>query len=191
MNAWGYETCDDPAPSILTPQEFRALTGNKVSSRDELLKPMLDAVSASVRSYCGWHVSPELACSWIGEADGRIIRLPVMAATILEVRIGGRVIDPDSYEWTSQGLIRLACANANRWRSVEVDFTAGTEATGELGAVVAQIAANALIARPGIAEEHAGQVGLTYNQTGTGITGGVSILPRDRELLRPWRIVGV
>ena len=61
---------------------------------------------------------------------------------------------------------------------------------GSLGAIVAQIASNALAAAPGIAEEHAGGVGATYNKTGDGITGGVSLLARDKELLSPYVLSG-
>lgn len=187
MGAWGYTTCGD-VPAILTPQEFRALTGNKVVSTDEALKPMLEAVSASIRSYCGWHIAPELSCSWIGEATGKIVRLPAMAVEVEEVRVSGHALDESAYEWTQQGLIRLHTCAPQAWRSVEVDFLAGVDVATEIGAVVAQIASNAIVARPGVAEEHAGQVGMTFNQTGTGITGGVSILSRDKALLEPWRI---
>ena len=57
-----------------------------------------------------------------------------------------------------------------------------------LAELVAQIASNALVAAPGIAEEHAGSVGATYNKTGDGITGGVSLLARDKELLTHYRL---
>lgn len=189
MNEWGYYTVGD-CPTIITPEQFRALTGGKLSSKPETVKAMLEAVSSAARGYCGWHISPELECVYQGEADGGIVRLPAMAVTdVLRVEVNGREVDPSTYEWTKVGLVKLHCnCCAERWNSTRVYFTAGVDAAGGLAAVVAQIASNALVAPAGIASEHAGQVGLTYNQTSSGVSGGVSLLSRDMALLSPWRL---
>lgn len=191
MNEWGYTTCGD-APAIITPDEFRALTGGKLSSTDATVRAMLAAVSSAVRGYCGWHVTPELECSFTGEADGGLVRLPAMLVSdVSRVTVQGRELSPDQYEWSKDGIIRIRCCCASRWGSLHVHYTAGTDSAGALAAVVAQMASNALVAAPGIASEHAGQVGLTYNQTANGVSGGVSLLGRDAALLEPWRLVRV
>ena len=86
-------------------------------------------------------------------------------------------------------MVRLkSSAFPDEWRSVVCVYTAGFDA-GSIGQVVAQIASNALAAAPGVANERAGNVSITYNQTGSGITGGVSLLPRDYAILAPYRLV--
>lgn len=189
MLSYGYELADGAElASIITPAEFDALTGGRMSSTTEQVQAMLDAVSAAVRSYCGWHLAPALACTWTGEAPGGYVTLPAMGVSAVSaVRVSGEELDPSAYEWSRSGELRLhRCAP--KWGSVEVDFTAGYDDAQALGAVTAQIAANALAAAPGVREEHAGAVGISYNQTASGVSGGVALLDRDRALLDPWRI---
>lgn len=189
MLSWGYDLTDGGQPSsIITPEQFALLTQGRMSSTTQQVQAMLDAVSASVRGYCGWHLSPSLSCSWRGDAPSGICQLPAMGVTsVTSVKVAGTTLDPSEYEWSSSGLVRLrGCAPA--WGSVVVEFVAGYDDSADLGAVVAQMAANALAASPGVREEHAGQVGISYNQTASGVSGGVALLDRDRMLLDRWRV---
>ena len=58
----------------------------------------------------------------------------------------------------------------------------------DLAAIVAQIAANALVATPGVQSERAGDVQISYNSTAYGVSGGVALLDRDKLLLAPHRL---
>ena len=166
MYSWGYDLAVGTAlPSIITPAQFALLTQGRMSSTTEQVQAMLDAVSAAVRGYCRWHVAPALPCVWVGDAPDGICHVPAMGvSSVSSVTVDGR------------------------WGGVTVEFTAGYEDTDDLGGVVAQIAANALAASPGVREEHAGQVGITYNQTANGVSGGVRLLDSDRMLLDRWRV---
>lgn len=189
MYSWGYDLADGTAlPSIITPAQFALLTQGRMSSTTEQVQAMLDAVSAAVRGYARWHVAPALPCVWVGDAPDGICHVPAMGvSTVTSVTVDGRDLGPGEYEWSRSGLVRLR-SRAPRWGGVEVEFTAGFEDVDDLGGVVAQIAANALAASPGVREEHAGQVGITYNQTANGVSGGVRLLDSDRMLLDRWRI---
>ena len=55
--------------------------------------------------------------------------------------------------------------------------------------VVAQIASNALAGAAGVSSETAGGVSISYNRTADGVSGGVSLLPRDKEMLQAYRLV--
>ena len=189
MNPWGYDRADGKEfPSIITPAQFAVLTQGRMSSTTEQVQDMLDAVSDAVRGFCGWHLAPALECAWVGDAPDGICQLPAMGVTVTSVEVGGAALDPSAYEWSESGLVRLPC-RAPRWRSVRVEFTAGYDGgTGAIGAAVAQVAANALAASPGVREEHAGQVGISYNQTDNGVSGGLRLLESDRALLDPWRV---
>lgn len=172
--------------SIITVEQFRAMYPG-LSSTDAQIQAVLDAVSESVRTYCGWHVAPPMECEFTGEGEGRLLMLPAMgvsAVTSLEIE-GQEVTD---YEWTAAGMVRLKSGEfPDVWRSVNVEYTAGFIGA-DIAQVVAQIAANSLVAAPGVSSESAGNVSISYNKTGDGITGGVSLLARDYNLLAPYRL---
>ena len=187
---WGYTVelaqGATSVPSIITVAEFKALCPG-LSSTDTEIQAALDVVSAAIRDYCGWHVAPSLQCTFTGEGEGRLLVLPAMGVTaVSSLEVEG--VSATEYEWTAAGMLRLvSSAFPDKWRSVECVYNAGFEA-GAIGQVVAQIASNALAAAPGVANERAGNVSITYNQTGAGITGGVSLLPRDYALLAPYKL---
>lgn len=185
---WDYEITNINLPPIIDATEFDAITGGVMSSTTEQVTKKLEGVSSAIRDYCGWHVSPIRTCVYIGNGEGRLLVLPAMLVTAIDyVKIDGVSVE---FEWQSNGLVRLKQGRfPDSWRSVECRYSAGVDSSSVLGEIVAQIAGNALAAAPGIVEEHAGSVGATYNKTGDGITGGVSLLARDKALLAPYKLV--
>lgn len=181
---WGYSVAS--LPPIISVAEFRAICPG-LSSTDTQAQAVIDAVCSVVRDWCGWHVAPSLACEFTGHGEGRLLMLPAMGVTSVdELQIGGTACA--DYEWTGAGMVRLTGdAFPHAWRSVVCRYKAGFTGAA-IGQAVAQIAANALAAAPGVSSERAGNVSITYNQTGSGITGGVSMLPRDYEILAPYRL---
>lgn len=180
---WGYSV--ETLPPMLHIEQFRAIYPD-FSADDEAVEGALDATSCAIRDYCGWHVSPQLECTFTGEGDGRMLILPAMGVTSVDsLSVNGESVE---CEWKSCGLVRLKRGYfPDSWRSVVCEYTAGFDAVS-VSQVVAQIAANAIAAAPGVANERAGNVSITYNQTGQGITGGVSLLPRDYALLAPYKL---
>ena len=180
---WGYSV--DELQPILSVDDFRLLCPG-LSSTDGQLAAVLDAVGASIRNYCGWHVSPVLECTFVGEGEGDLLFLPAMGVKdVKSLTIDGT--SRDVYEWKHTGIVRVDNRFPDKFRSVECVYDAGFS-SASIGQVVAQIASNAIVAAPGVANERVGDVSIAYNQTGTGITGGVSLLPRDYELLAPYKL---
>lgn len=180
---WGYEV--DELPPIIDVDNFRLLCPG-LSSTDPQILAALNAVSASVRDYCGWHVSPVLECMFVGEGEGEMLFLPAMGIKcITTLTVNGKEVD--DYEWKHTGIVRHSECFPDTFRSVKCVYTAGFSSES-IGQVVAQIASNAVVAAPGVANERVGDVSIAYNQTGAGITGGVSLLPRDYELLAPYKL---
>ena len=181
---WGYTV--PYLPSMISLEDFRIICPG-LSSEDSQVQAVLDAVSAAIRDWCGWHVSPSCECVFTGNGEGRLLVLPAMGVTdVSSLVVGGAAVT--DYEWTAAGMVRLKSGVfPDVWRSVECVYTAGFD-TAAIGQVVAQIASNALVAAPGVANERAGNVSITYNQTGAGITGGVSLLPRDYAILAPYKL---
>lgn len=194
MTRWGYEVALDEGaeklPPIIDADQFGILTGGVMSSTPDQIAAVLDAASQAVRDWCGWHVAPVLQCSWTGQGEGRQMLLPCLAVrSIASIAVGGAALAEDAYEWLPSGVVRLPRGCFPRaWRSVEADFYAGVDATGALGAAVAQIAANALAASPGVRAERIGTASIDYNQTASGVSGGIRLLPSDLDLLAPYRL---
>ena len=180
---WGYEV--EYLPSMIDVDEFRTMCPG-MASDDNQVQVVLDAVSYAIRDYCGWHVSPQLKCKFTGEGEGRMLILPAMGVTSVDsLKVGGENVA--DFEWTAAGMVRQGAMFPDVWRSVECEYNAGFD-SGAICQVVAQIASNALAAAPGVSSERAGNVSITYNQTGVGITGGVSLLPRDYAILAPYKL---
>ncbi len=182
---WGYSVEGELGP-LVSLESFKLLCPG-LSSTDEQITAVLDAVSSAVRDYCGWHVAPSVECTFVGNGEGRLLVLPAMGVTDVDsLTVDGS--DVSGFEWSAAGMVRLKQdVFPDSWRSVECAYTAGFD-SDSIGQTVAQIASNALAAAPGVANERAGNVSITYNQTGTGITGGVSLLPRDYAILAPYKL---
>jgi len=187
INAWGYET--DTMPALLTAEEFAVLTGNTLSSTTTQIEAVLSGVSQVVRDYCGWHVSPKLTCTWKGDGDGRIVELPaIFVSEIASVKVDGRTLSSNEYQWKQDGLIRLAQPLKDDWgRRVEVEFSAGVSSAA-IQDVVSQVAVNYLVAPAGVSSEMVGSAMITYNATGYGIAGGIRLHSTDKATLAQYRI---
>ena len=189
---WGYSV-DLPQgcfelPPIISVDEFIEQTDGKMVSSEARIEAVIGYTSQAIRDWCGWHVAPALPCSWVGEGDGRLMLLPCKAVTsVTSLKVLGS--DEGSFEWKPNGLLRLKGSRfPDEWRSVEVAFTAGFEAIGSLKQAVLQIASNALAATPGVRGERVGQVSVDFNQTASGVSGGVRFLESDLGLLAPYRL---
>ncbi len=188
MNSWTYETSGD-LPALLSAEDFAVLTGNSLSSTTEQIEAVLASVSQVVRDYCGWHISPNLVCTWKGDGDGRLVQLPAMFITdVSSVKVDGRTLSASEYQWKDDGLLRLARPLPDNWgRRVEVEFSAGVD-TDAIAAVVSQVAVNYLVAPAGVSSETAGGVSISYNSTGYGMTGGIRLHSTDKATLAQYRI---
>lgn len=196
LTQWGYEAevGDETAvPAIVTPADIETASKGQIKANDPRVEAMCLAVSSAIRDYCGWHISPVLTCRYTTELSDRIIYLPAVGVRgINSISVDGKNIPVDSIEYKSSGLVRLAnlsSADGIKWGSTVIEYEAGFDNTAALvSQIAAQIALNSLTASAGIRSESAGQVSLTYNTTGDGITGGVSLLGRDMLLLKPYRL---
>ena len=186
LTKWGYSVDSELGP-IISVDDFQTATGGRMVSSEERIEAVLASVSQAIRDWCGWHVSPNLECTWKGQGEGNLMLLPCFGVPDVESLSveGNEVTD---FEWLNSGLIRIPCRFPDKWRSCDVVYRAGFDATGALSAAVVQLASNALAATPGVREEHAGQVGATYNQTEVGVSGGVRLLASDYSLLAPYRL---
>lgn len=180
---WGYTV--EELPPMVTVEQFRAYYPD-YSATDEQLATALNATSAAIRDFCGWHVAPSLECVFTGTGEGRMLVLPAMGVTeVSELLVSGQ--PETAYEWKASGLVRVWGCFPDLWRSVTCRYTAGFDGAS-VAQVVSQIASNALVGAVGVSSESAGGVSISYNRTADGVSGGVSLLPRDKELLQSYKL---
>lgn len=200
LTPWGYDVIVDDLesangiPAIVSADEFSKITGGAYDGNQDDVRLILAAVSSAVRDYCGWHVSPVLKCEYRTEEADRLLWVPSMCIKSVDsVTYKGNALSLDDVEWKRCGVLRLSSIRGDqKWNDYVIDYTAGLDSgAAALKQIVSQIAVNALAAAPGIRSESAGQVSITYNTTGDGITGGISLLDRDKILLQPYRITNV
>lgn len=193
---WGYqvETDDNGGlPPVITPEALSDLTQGRFGPSTVGVESVLAGVSAAIRSACGWHVSPSLRCKASAGGGCRLLELPSMLVTDVEsVSELGNELPDGAYEWAESGVLRRC-----QWRSwppgfgsVEVVFVSGIPdaVASDLSVIAAQIASNALAAPAGVRQESAGNVSITYNQTGNGVSGGVRLLDGDLAMLSPYML---
>ncbi len=192
---WGYEVDADRLPPIIGPEELSEYTQGAFGPATIGAVTTLGAVSAAVRSACGWHVAPVLTCVERAEGPGRVLSLRTLALESVEsVAESGRDLTAGEYEASRAGSLRRCCWRQwpDAYGSVVVRYRSGfdPDAVPDLAAVVAQIAANALAAPAGVRSEQAGDVSITYNTTASGVSGGVRLLDSDLAMLAPYMIDG-
>lgn len=191
---YGYDviTDDDMSvlPPLVSPAEISQASGGRIAVTDPRLPGVCAAVSAAIRDFCGWHIAPSLACEFDTQVDTRVIVLPAKFVTSVD-----RVSTDDedvAFQSKRSGLIRVGKRPQNRgqWEAYHIEYQAGIDdlAATPIAQVATQVALNDLIATPGVRGESVGQVSLSYNMLSDGVAGGVQLLARDREQLKPYRI---
>lgn len=195
MTPWGYRVEADALPPLITPEQLADATGGRFGPATPGAAAALAGASAVIRNACGWHVSPPLPCSCRTQGPGRVLSLPALLIDDPDsVTEEGRELAAGEFEWAENGTLRRCC-----WRewpralgSVEVRYTAGIPAdvAPDLVTVAAQVAANSLAAPAGVRSEQAGDVSISYNQTASGVSGGIRLLDSDLALLAPYRLRG-
>lgn len=179
-------------PDLITPADIAVASGGRISPADPRLPSVCSAVSGVIRDYCGWHVSPNLMCSYRTEVGTRVIMLPAKLVTEIEsIEVGDTTLTEDDIEFRRSGAIRL-CKRPDqrgRWGAYHVTYRAGLDTSASpLAQVAAQVALNNLAATPGVRSESVGQVSMSYNTLSEGVAGGVQLLNRDKSLLRSYKL---
>jgi hypothetical protein len=180
---------DELAP-LVTPEEFRRLTGTEVD--DGRLGELLAQASGLVRTWCGWHIAPRITQVMTVDGSGAYtLALPTLhLVDLLAVTENGRPVELEWVEWSTAGFLihRHQCWTP-RLRGVRAEILHGHARTpAEVRAVVAAIAARALAypAGKGVASERAGPFQVTWSQTAQD--GGLVLLGFEERVLDRYTI---
>lgn len=188
-----------PLPPFATVAQYEALTG--VSPAPPGTADALIAASASIRRYCGWHISPVITMHL--ELDGpgtRILMLPTLKLVKLTAvsELVSWQSDPVAYdpatqlEWSINGTVRKRTATG--WttilRGVVVDLDHGfmQEETPDLTQLVLNMVARAISNPYGVSAQAVGGVSISSAPGPGGQQGGLMIFPEQMAQLDGYRL---
>ena len=177
---------------FLSAAQFSIGTGGAVSQNDPRVSPLLDAASAAIRRYCGWHIFPVLPESVVLDGPGgSLLVLPTLHVTgITALSNADTVEDVAGLEWSPRGMVRKRWGSwTDKFRGVSVTFEHGYEDVPDLKQIVQQVVANALASPLGATREQAGQTSVSWASTAPGVSGGLSLLERDMAVVNTYKLV--
>lgn len=200
---WGYTIDAEALTPILTPEEFATMTAGKYAG-DVRIESNINAASAAVRSYCGWHIAPALGCTLTERllaGNGRVkrsgpdllIQLPATLVTeVTSVTLDG--VELTDYDLAPNGILRLFdVCRLDRKSQIVVSYTAGLSdgMSDALKELIAGRVIHALAQPYGVQSESAGGVSITYSGSWAASASATALPDDNRATLEPYRVKGV
>jgi len=180
-------------PSFATPEQYAQLTGTEV---DPEIQGTLDAASAMIRRYCGWHIAPEITEDLVVDGSGgKVQTLPTLRLGKLDGLIETRnsvmtIWDPDDIEWSRNGYLRRVGIWTDRLQGITASVTHGfsLDDVSDLTAMAVTMAARAEASPFGEKQTAVGAVSVTLSSGPGGASGGVSLYADQLAQLDAYRL---
>lgn len=162
----------------------------------------LDAATAAVRGYCGWHVAPQITetIRVDGSGTNRLLIPSGHVVAIAECLNDGASVDLGSLDWSEAGILAarhtaggpywyqegLATSGfTGKYRGVQITLTHGylPEEVPDVMQLIQGVAARARMDPTGV---------LTGQRAGTQgvnrLPGSIPLLAQEKELLAPYKL---
>lgn len=198
---WGYNITGESLEDLLTVEQFNQITANKYSG-DVRISPNIKSASQAVRNYCGWHVYPNIECTFIASfydkrvtrvGGGMQIQLPsTFVTSITSLTIGGVVYT--DYILETNGILRvLNITDITPYSTIEVIYQAGIDdnLVSAVQDIIAHRVTHALASSNGVTSESAGGMSITYNANWINSARSTALPDDNKEVLQPYRLQGV
>lgn len=213
LTPWGYIIDTESLSDFLTVAEFNLFTANKFTG-DVRIAQTIPSACASIRDFCGWHVSPNLTCGMIYNVrDLRdafvggdlLVQLPATFVTSIEKIVLNAVYNSQTGEYEGDvateydigmgsGLLRVYDVGIpDRKSKIFVKYTAGLPNTSVNN--IKELTANKVthaVANPyGINSETAGGVSVSYSGSWASASASSGLTDDSREVLSAYKVKGV
>lgn len=165
--------------------------------------PEVDAATALVRSYCGWHIAPVLDEDATLDGPGRNVLIlgTLRLVDVTSITEDGVLVDPTDYEWSSSGIIRRTGGNPQslwgscwspRWsghlRGLQVQFSHGYEGWPlEVQAVIDELSTRATATSGASLITQVGAVQYATGSDGMPVTG-LTLSTAERDVLNAYKL---
>jgi hypothetical protein len=179
-------------PPLVSAEDFSAWTGGKVLAADPRVLPLLNGASAGIRRWARWHIAPVLEETLTGDGPGgSLLLLPTgRLLEILTATNAGEPVDVTGLDFSRHGMISTGGSWSDRFGAVSVRVRHGYDLADvpDVAQIVKQVTANALASPMGATREQAGTVSVAWATTAPGVSGGLSLLQRDLDVLAAFKI---
>lgn len=213
LSPWGYIIDSESIPDFITMQDFVQFTNNKFGN-DMRIETNIPSATASIRNYCGWHISPNLTCGMLYRVQDLrdafiggdlLIQLPATFVTSVDKVVLDAVLNPDTglYEGEEKtdfdigmgdGLVRIYDVGIrDRKSNIFIKYSAGlpTEEINVIKELTAHRVVHAVSSSYGVMSESVGGVSVTYNASWAGNTRSTALPDDNREILETYKVKGV
>ena len=173
-------------PSLVLPSDLADYQAGEAQA-------FIDAATALVRSYCGWHIAPSVEETVTLDGSGSsLLPLPSLHVTaVASVTEDGTALTEDDYRWSASGWLRKTCGCwTGKERGVEVTFTHGFDEAPDVAGVVMAVASRGQVSPRGEVRQQAGPFATTFSQFDAGQGGGIVLLRPEMATLDRYRLPG-
>ena len=213
ITPWGYIIDSETLPDFITANEFNLYTNNKFGG-DTRVNANIPSATASIRNYCGWHISPNLTCGMLYRVQDLrdafigadlLIQLPATFITSVEKVVLDAVLNPLTgfYEGEEvdefsigmgDGLLRIYdVGRRDRKSNIFIKYQAGLPETEieVIKELTAHRVVHAVSSSYGVMSESVGGVSVSYNASWAGNTRSTALPDDNREVLETYKVKGV
>lgn len=213
VTPWGYIIDTETLPDFITTNDFNLFTNNKFGG-DTRIITNIPSATASIRNYCGWHISPNLTCgmayrvqdlrdAFIG--SDLLVQLPATFVTAVEKVVLDAVLNPSTglYEGEETedfdigmggGLLRIYdVGRRDRKSNIFIKYSAGLPETEiqVIKELTAHRVVHAVSSSYGVMSESVGGVSVSYIASWAGNTRSTALPDDNREVLEQYKVKGV
>ena len=213
MTPWGYIIDTETLPDFISPLEFSMFTNNKFDG-DVRIQSNIPSATASIRNYCGWHISPNLTCGMLYRVQDLrdafigsdlLVQLPATFVTSVDKVVLDAVLNPltgfyEGEETTDfsigmgDGLVRIYDVGVrDRKSNIFIKYSAGLPETEiqVIKELTAHRVVHAVSSSYGVMSESVGGVSVSYNASWAGNTRSTALPDDNREVLETYKVKGV
>ena len=213
LSPWGYIIDSNSLPDFINTTEFSNFTAGKFGT-DVRIATNIPSATASIRNYCGWHISPNLTCGMLYRVQDLrdafigpdlLIQLPATFVTSIEKVVLDAVLNPETglYEGEvkedfdlgmGDGNVRIYDVGArDRKSNIFIKYTAGfpDSQIQVIKELTAHRVTHAVTSSYGVMSEAAGGVSVSYNAVWAGNTRSTALPDDNKEVLEAYKIKGV
>lgn len=184
-----------PLPPLATREQYEAMTGQTAPAN---IDDLLNAASAGIRRFCGWHIAPNIVQDLVLDGEGgRTLILPTLKLTGITslVEVSG------DWSWTADPLVDLTWSFTGRVRKRSGCWTlelAGITTTishgfdladvGDLSQLVLGIVARNVANPYGYTAQAVGGVSISMPASSAGGATGVSLTEPQAVLIASYAL---
>lgn len=214
LTPWGYIVDAQSIPDFITVNDFSNFTNGKFGTTDTRISSNIPSATASIRNYCGWHISPNLTCGMVYRVQDLrdafvgsdlLVQLPATFVTSIEKIVLDAVLNPQTGEYEGDiaddydigmgnGLLRIYDVGPrDRKSNIFIKYTAGYPDTSiqVVKELTAHRVTHAVTSSYGVMSEAAGGVSVSYNASWAGNTRSTALPDDNREVLAQYKVKGV